>query len=64
MLLKKLELYGVNDRNHSFFKNYFSHRKQFIQINDEENTEAETITGGVPQGLILGSLLFLLYVNI
>ena len=63
MLLKKLELYGVNDRNHSFFTNYFSHRKQFIQINDEENTEVETITCGVPQGSILGSLLFLLYVN-
>ena len=30
ILLKKLELYGVNDRNHSWFKNYFSNRKKFI----------------------------------
>ena len=62
-LLKKLELYGVTDQNHSWFKNYLSNRKQFIQINNEENTEVETITCGVPQGSILGPLLFLLYVN-
>ena len=30
ILLKKLELYGVTDRNHSWFKNYFSNRKKFI----------------------------------
>ena len=63
ILLKKLELYGVTDRNHSWFKSYLSNRKQFIQINNEENTELETITCGVPQVSILGSLLFLLYVN-
>ena len=63
ILLKKLELYGVTDRNHTWFKNYLSNRKQFIQINNEENTELETITCGVPQGSILGPLLFLLYVN-
>ena len=62
ILLKKLELYGVTDRNHSWFKNYLSNRKQFI-INIKENTELETITCGVPQGSILGPLLFLLYVN-
>ena len=62
-LLKKLELYGVTDQNHSWFKNYLSNRKQFIQINNEENTEVETITCGVPQGSILGPLLFLLHVN-
>ena len=63
ILLKKLELYGVTDQNYAWFKNHLSNRKQFIQINDEENTELETVTFGVPQGLIRGPLLFLLYVN-
>ena len=62
-LLKKLELYGVTDQNHSWIKNYLSNRKQFIQINNEENTEVETITCGVPQGSILVPLLFLLHLN-
>ena len=61
--LKKLDLYGVTDRNHSWFKTYLSNRKQFIQINNAENIELETITCGVLQGSILGPLLFLLYVN-
>ena len=43
ILLKKLKLYGATDRNHSWFKNYLSNRKQFIQINNKENTELETI---------------------
>ena len=50
ILLEKLELYGVTDRNHSWFKNYLSNRKQFIQINNEEHTKLETITCGVPEG--------------
>ena len=37
--------------------------KQFIQINNEENTELERIICAVSQGSILGSLLFLLYLN-
>ena len=47
MLLKKLELSGVTDRNHSWHKNYLSNRKHFIQINIEENIELETIICGV-----------------
>ena len=58
ILLKK---YGVTDQNHSWFKNYLSNRKQFIQINNEENIELKTITCGVPQGSMLGPLLYLLY---
>ena len=63
ILLKKLELYGVTDRNHSWFKNYLSNGKQFIQINNEENTKLEIITCGVSQGSILGPLLFLLLLD-
>ena len=54
ILLKRPELYGVTNRNHSWFKNYLSNRKQFIQINNEKNTELETIPCGILQGSILG----------
>ena len=62
-IFKKHELHGVTDQNHLWFKNILSNRKQFIQMNNVENTELETITCGVPQRSILGPLLFLLYVN-
>ena len=63
ILLKKLELYGITDRNHGWVKSYLSNRRQFVQINEKEKTSLETISCGVPQGSILGPLLFLLYVN-
>ena len=63
ILLKKLELYGITDRNHVWLKSYLSDRRQFVQINEKEKTSLETISCGAPQGSILGTLLFLLYVN-
>ena len=62
-LLKKLELRGITDRNHGWIKSYLSNRRQFIEINEKEKTSLETINSGIPQGSILGSLIFLLYVN-
>ena len=63
ILLKKLELYGITDRNDGWVKSYLSSRKQLIQISEKEKTSLETISCGVPQGSILGPLLFLLYVD-
>ena len=63
ILLKKLELYGITDINYGWLKSYLSNRRQFVQINEKEKTSLETISCGVPQGSILGPLLFLLYVN-
>ena len=63
ILLKKLELYGIMDRNHGCLKSYLSNWRQFVQINEKEKTSLETISCGVPQGSILGPLLFLLYVS-
>ena len=63
ILLKKLELYGITDSHRGWLKSYLSNRRQFVQINEKEKTSLETISCGVPQGSILGPLLFLLYVN-
>ena len=62
ILLKKFEHYGIRDVANNWFKSYFSDRKQFV-ILDGINSEVLEITGGVPQGSILGPLLFTIYIN-
>ena len=63
ILLKKLELFGITDRNYGWIKSYLSNRRQFIQINGNEKTSLKTISCGVSHGSVLGPLLFLFYVN-
>ena len=62
ILLHKLEHYGIRGKWHSWFQSYLSDRKQFVDLNGIRSTE-ECIQVGVPQGSILGPLLFLLYIN-
>jgi hypothetical protein len=62
ILLSKLELYGIRGLAHNLINNYLSNRKQFVQI-DGINSYSKTIQCGVPQGSILGPLLFLIYIN-
>ena len=43
-ILKKLELYGITDRNHAWLKGHLSNRRHFVQINEKEKTSLETIS--------------------
>ncbi len=61
-LLTKLQKYGIKGLAFSWFKSYLTDRKQFVHINNLNSPLLE-ITIGVPQGSILGPILFLLYIN-
>ena len=63
ILLKKLKFYGITDKNIVWFESYLSNRKQYIEIAENSKTDLKYVTCGVPQGSILGPLLFLVYVN-
>ena len=62
ILLYKLEHYGFRGIVLKWFENYLSNRKQYVSYNSHES-QLEDIVCGVPQGSILGPLLFILYVN-
>ena len=62
ILLSKLEKYGVRGTELLWFKSYLSDRKQFVSLNGK-NSLLTNVLLGVPQGSILGPLLFLLYIN-
>lgn len=62
ILLNKLHYYGVRGLSNDWMNSYLSDRYQFTQVENYKSS-IESISCGVPQGSILGPLLFLIYVN-
>ena len=61
-LLKKLWAYGIRSKLHVWIKEFLSNSTQKVVVEGKESATAQ-VKSGIPQGSVLGPILFLIYIN-
>ena len=61
-LLKQIESFGISDKALKWIQSFLNNRRQRVRVNNE-TSEWKPVLSGIPQGSILGPILFTLYVN-